>query len=224
MVNEFATARTKMVEHQIRTVDVTSRPVLAAFAEVPREAFVPAELKKIAYLDDDLQVAPAREGMPARYTMEAAPLAQLLQLAEIDADDVVLEIGCNTGYGTAILSRIAGSVVALECDPALAEQASATLSELGYDNAAVVVGDLAAGYPEEGPYDVIVFAGAAEVVPQAILDQLRDGGRLIVAEGTGVAARASLYLREGDSFSRRQTFNCAVKLLPGLERKREFVF
>lgn len=224
MVNEFAQARAKLVDNQIRTVDVTSRPILAAFGDIPREAFVPAHLKKLAYIDDDIEVVPAREGNPARYVMEPAPLARLIQLAGIGPDDVVLEIGCATGYGSAILSRIASSVVSLECDPDLAEKAAAKLSELGCDNVAVVTGPLEEGYPAEAPYDAIVFSGAAEIVPRKILQQLRDGGRLVVAEGLGQAARASLYLRDGDAFSARREFNCSVKLLPGMERKPEFVF
>lgn len=224
MTIDFALARAKMVDNQIRTSDVTSHSILDAFSAVPREAFVPSRLRELAYIDDDLEIASAEDGRPARYVMEPAPLAKLIQLAEIDADDVVLEIGCGTGYGTAILSQLASSVVALECDATLAEQASDTLSDLGCDNVAVVTGDLAAGYPDEAPYDAIVFAGAVDSVPQAVLDQLRDEGRLVAVEGVGYAARACVYLREGKAASRRTVFNCAVKPLPGFSRPRAFVF
>jgi protein-L-isoaspartate(D-aspartate) O-methyltransferase len=198
--------------------------VLAAFADIPREAFVPADMKRLAYIDADVEIAPARDGNPARFVMEAAPLARLIQLAEIGPRDVVLEVGCGTGYGSAILSKIAGSVVALECDPELAETAATTLSEMGCDNVAVVTGDLAAGHAAEAPYDAILFSGAVEVLPRAVLDQLRDGGRLVVVEGIGNAARASLYVRDGETTSHRHEFNCSVKLLPGMAHKPEFVF
>lgn len=224
MVTDFEQARAKMVDNQIRTVDVTSRPLLAAFGEIPREAFVPSEMRKLAYIDDDVEIAPANSGSPARYVMEAAPLARLIQLTEIGPRDVVLEIGCGTGYGSAILSKVASSVVALECDPELAETAARTLSELGCDNVAVVTGDLAAGHAAEAPYDAILFSGAVEVLPRAVLDQLRDGGRLVVVEGVGNAARASLYVRDGETTSHRHEFNCSVKPLPGMTRKPEFVF
>jgi protein-L-isoaspartate(D-aspartate) O-methyltransferase len=224
MVTDFAQARAKMVDNQIRTFDVTSRPLLAAFEEIAREAFVPADMKKLAYIDDDVEIAPARDGSPARYVMEAAPLARLIQLAAVGPRDVVLEVGCGTGYGSAILSRLAGSVVALECDADLAETAAATLSEMGCDNVAVVVGDLAAGHAAEAPYDAILFSGAVEVLPRAVLDQLRDGGRLVVVEGVGNAARTSVYVRDGETTSHRHEFNCSVKLLPGMARKPEFVF
>lgn len=224
MTIDFDLARAKMVDHQVRTMDVTSRSVIAAFAEVPREAFVPDRLRPLAYIDEDLEIAPPGDGKAARYVMEAGQLAKLIQLADIGPDDVVLEIGCGTGYGSAILSRLAGSVVALECDSELAEKASATLNELGCDNVAVVAGNLATGCAAEAPYDAIVFSGAVEAPPDAVLDQLRDGGRLVVVEGVGNAARAKLYLRDGDVTSHRSVFNSAVKLLPGFSKTREFEF
>ncbi|WP_099867716.1 protein-L-isoaspartate O-methyltransferase family protein [Pararhizobium haloflavum] len=224
MTTDFKTARARMVDNQIRTMDVTSHPVLDAFGDVPREAFVPEHLRDLAYIDEDIQIAPAGESAPARYVMEPAPLAKLVQLADIRASDVVLEIGCGTGYGSAILSQLASSVVALESDAALAAKAGETLSELGCDNVVVVQGPLAEGYADEAPYDAIVFSGAVEYVPQVILDQLREGGRLVVVEGAGNASRAKLYLRDGETTSPRAIFNTAVRMLPGFELSKEFVF
>ncbi len=164
---DFAAARIKMVDNQIRTTDVTSHSVLNAFLSVPREAFVPANLRPLAYIDEDMQIAAAANGQPARYIMEPSPLAKLLQLGAITKDDLVLEIGCGGGYTAALLSQIAGSVVAVECDESLAAKATATLADLGYDNVAVVTGDLAAGYANDAPYDVIFINGAVEEVPQS---------------------------------------------------------
>ncbi|NVP58156.1 protein-L-isoaspartate O-methyltransferase family protein [Mycoplana rhizolycopersici] len=215
---DYTAARIKMVDNQIRTTDVTSHSVLDAFLTVPREAFVPAQLKPLAYIDNDIEVA------PGRYLMEPSPLAKLIQLAVVTKDDVVLEVGCNSGYASAILSKLAGSVVALEVDEELAARASETLAELGYDNVAVVTGDLENGYAAEAPYDVIFVHGAVEVVPEALFGQLRDGGRLVVVEGYGNASQARLYIKERGLASERSAFNTAVKPLPGFRKAAEFVF
>lgn len=215
---DYTAARIKMVDNQIRTTDVTSHSVLEAFLTVPREAFVPAQLKPLAYIDNDIEVA------PGRYLMEPSPLAKLVQLAVVTREDVVLEVGCNTGYASAVLSKLAGSVVALETDETLAATASETLSELGYDNVAVVTGELEKGYAAEAPYDAIFVHGAVEVVPEAFFAQLRDGGRLVVVEGYGNASQARLYIKERGIASERSAFNTAVKPLPGFRKAAEFVF
>lgn len=215
---DYTAARIKMVDNQIRTTDVTSHSVLEAFLTVPREAFVPAQLKPLAYIDNDIEVA------PGRYLMEPSPLAKLVQLAVVTREDVVLEVGCNTGYASAVLSKLAGSVVALETDETLAATASETLAELGYDNVAVVTGELEKGYAAEAPYDAIFVHGAVEVVPEAFFAQLRDGGRLVVVEGYGNASQARLYIKERGIASERSAFNTAVKPLPGFRKAAEFVF
>ncbi len=129
-----------------------------------------------------------------------------------------------SGYSAAVLARLAGSVVALESDADLAAQASETLVELGIDNAAVVTGPLDAGYPSEGPYDVIVVGGAVEVVPEALLDQLKDGGRLVAVVGYGRAASATLFTRSGDDIGSRVAFDADVRPLPGFRKPKAFVF
>lgn len=225
MMIDYTLAREKMVDNQIRTMDVTDHPVLDAFASVPREAFVPTRLKELAYIDEDLEIAAAHDGRPARYVMEPAQLARLIEKAGVRPGDVVLDVGCGTGYAAAILSQLASSVVALEEDEDLAEKATATLLELGCDNVAVVTGPLEEGYAPESPYDAIIFSGGAvEVLPESILNQLRDGGRLVVVEGMGNAARAQLYIRDGDATSHRELFNSAVKPLPGFRKARAFEF
>jgi protein-L-isoaspartate(D-aspartate) O-methyltransferase len=221
---DFEMARTKMVDNQIRTTDVTAYEVIDAFLSVPRERFVPARLRDLAYIDNDIEIAPAEGGHRARYLMEPSPLAKLVQLADVRKEDVVLEVGCGTGYGSAILSLLAASVVSLESDESLAAKATETLTELGYDNVAVVTGPLADGYPPEAPYDVMLVSGAVEYVPDAILSQLRDGGRLVVVEGSGNASRAKLYRRDDGITSDRAVFNTSVKALPGFEHAETFVF
>lgn len=223
MTADYDEQRVKMVDGQLRTTDVTSRPVLDAFLSVPREAFVPSRRKILAYIDEDIDITPSGAAAP-RYLMEPSPLAKLIQLAEIGRDDVVLDVGAGGGYASAILSRLAGSVIALESDPALVEDASAVLSRLGYDNVAVVQGELADGYPSEAPYDVILIGGAVDQIPQKLFDQLKHGGRLVAVEGTGNSGVARLYVRDGATVSARRGFNAAVKPLPGFERKPAFEF
>lgn len=224
MTIDFDKARTKMVDNQIRTTDVTDYDVIDAFLAVPRERFVPARLKDLAYIDSDIEIAPSEGGRPPRFLMEPSPLAKLVQLADVGKDDVVLDVGCGTGYASAVLSLLAGSVVSLECDERLAASATDTLAALGYDNVAVVTGDLAAGCPPEAPYDVIFVSGAVEEVPETLFSQLRDGGRLVAVEGSGNASRAKLYLRDGGALAERSVFNTSVKALPGFERAETFVF
>jgi protein-L-isoaspartate(D-aspartate) O-methyltransferase len=221
---DFEAARVKMVENQIRTTDVTSHSVLNAFFAVPREAFVPEKSKVLAYVDNDIEICPADAGKAARFLMEASPLAKLLQLAAIGKEDVVLEVGAGTGYTSALLSLLAHSVVALECDEGLATEAKTTLSELGYANVTVVSGDLAEGYVAGAAYDLIFVNGSVEEVPASLLDQLGEGGRLVVVKGYGNSARATVVVRERGALSENVFFNASVKPLPGFSKAKEFVF
>lgn len=213
---DFTTQRTKMVDSQIRTTDVTSHSVLSAFYDVPREKFVPERLQALAYVDSELELA------PGRYLMPASPLAKLVQAAELQKTDSVLEIGAATGYATAILSRLAGSVVALESEPSLLEALRANVA--GLSNVTVAEGDLKAGHAANGPYDFIFINGSVDEVPEALFAQLKEGGRLITVIGEGLAAGARIFVREHGIQSERFLFNAYVKHLPGFERTPEFVF
>lgn len=215
---DYSQARVKMVDGQVRTTDVTDLGLLTAMLEVPREQFVPQNRRELAYIDEDVEIA------PGRYLMEPSPLAKLLQVAEIGPDDIVLDVGCGTGYASAIMSRLAGSVIALESDPMLNAAANSNLTQLGYDNVAVVQGDLTTGYASEGPYEVIFLGGSVDVIPPALLDQLKEGGRLVVVEGSGNAGVAKVYLRSGGAVTARRAFNAAIKPLPGFESVPTFQF
>ena len=216
---DYAQARLTMVESQLRTNKVTDDALLDAFLAVPRERFVPPGLRGTAYVDDDLPLGNGRA------LMEPMVLARLLQVAEIGRGDRVLEIGCATGYGTAILSRLARSVVAIESDVDLARLAMARLRELGVGNAAVVEAPLAGGYPGRAPYDAIVFQGAAMQIPAVIGQQLADRGRLVAVlhQPNGIA-RAVLMTAAGGVLSQRPCFDAVARLLPGFSAEPSFVF
>ncbi len=178
MNDEFSERRVKMVDGQLRTTDVTNAALLEAFLSLPREVFVPADQRDLAYIDEDIRIASGPDG--ARYLMEPSPMARLLQLAEVGATDRVLVIGCGSGYSAAVLSRLAGSVVALESDAVLAELAESTLAQLGCDAVTVVRGALREGHAAKAPYDVIFIDGAVEELPAGLTDQLSEDGRLVV--------------------------------------------
>ncbi|MBN9071714.1 MAG: protein-L-isoaspartate O-methyltransferase [Rhizobiales bacterium] len=224
MTDDFSALRTRMVDCQLRTTDVTAPEILDAMGSVPREEFVPAARRALAYIDEDIELTAGAAGKGGRFLMEPSPFARLLQLAEIGPDDRVLDVGCASGYSAAVLSRIAASVVALEEDAALAESARAALARLGCAAATVVTGPLAAGYPQGAPYDVIVIEGAVDEVPPALFGQLQDAGRLVAVEGHGNAGIAKVYLKTGGVVSGRRAFNAAIRPLPGFERAAVFEF
>jgi protein-L-isoaspartate(D-aspartate) O-methyltransferase len=215
---DYAAARHNMVESQIRPNRVTDPLVMAAMAEVPREAFLPKSLRGVACVDEDI---PLGNG---RYMMEPLVLARLLQGAEIAAGDMVLVIGCATGYCSAVLARLANTVVALEYDPDLAEAATATLGNFEIDTVAIVEGPLRDGYAKQGPYDVIFFCGAVAEIPGAIREQLSVGGRLVAVVSEGGMGKAVVVTRRDGHYSRLELFDAATPLLSGFEPKPSFVF
>jgi protein-L-isoaspartate(D-aspartate) O-methyltransferase len=223
-MDDFAAARVKMVESQLRTEDVVDYDVLAAMSEVPREHFVPGRAKPLAYIDSDLMIKDAVGDAPARYLMAPAPLARLLQAAEVNKSDIVLDVGCATGYSAAVLAHLADSVVALESDEELAATASETLVLLGIDNAAVVTGPLESGYPSEGPYDVIFIGGSVDIVPKPLLDQVKQGGRLVAVVGYGRSAPAMVYTRSDSEVAGSAAFDAGIRPLPGFRKPETFVF
>ena len=215
---DYQAARLSMVESQIRTNKVTDEAVLEAFLAVPRERFVPPALRGTAYVDEALPIG------GGRFLMEPMVLARLLQLAEIGRGERVLEIGCGTGYGTALLARLARNVVAIESDVELGRQAMARLRELGIGNAAIFEAPLTAGYPGRAPYDVIIFEGSVTRIPPAIAQQLGDRGRKMAEMPEGGVSRAVLMTLAGGVLSRRACFDATVPMLPGFQPEPSFVF
>ena len=202
---DYASARRNMVESQLRPNKVTDPALLDALASVPRELFVPEPLRSVAYVDEDI---PLGRG---RFLMEPMILGRLLELAAVRSSDVALVVG-------------AGRVVALEGDRELAQQAARMLQTLGLSNVALVEGPLAEGPPRQAPFDVVLFDGAIDRVPPAILDQLAEEGRLVVVIRTSGIGRATLMTRQAGIMASRVAFDAAVPRLPGFEPAPAFVF
>jgi protein-L-isoaspartate(D-aspartate) O-methyltransferase len=215
---DFAAARRNMVESQLRPNKVMDPAVLDAFAEVRRELYVPAVLRGVAYVDEDV---PLGRG---RFLMEPMVLARLVQTGSTRPTDTALVIGAGTGYSAAILGRLVSRVIALEGDQELAQRGTQVLKEEGVANAAVVEGPLVDGAPRLAPFDVILFDGSVDVVPPAILGQLAEGGRLVAVVNSAGIGRAKLMTRNGGTVASRIEFDAAVPRLPGLEAAPAFVF
>ncbi len=211
---DFAIQRKTMVDNQIRTVDVTDHAVLDAFLAVGREAFLPAAKQTLAYIDQNVEVA------PGRFVMQPAQLARLIQLARPAAGEKVLIVGGNTGYSAAITAELAGSVVLLEENADLAGLAEQALA--GVHNVAVVRGPLAVGAPAQAPFDLILFDGSIEVLPEVFADQTAEGGRIVSVEGRGQTGRAVVSNKTAGTLSTRIAFNLPAPPLPGFTRIVEF--
>jgi protein-L-isoaspartate(D-aspartate) O-methyltransferase len=186
---------------------------------VPREQFVPAEVAEMAYIDEDLSVG------HHRHLMEPMVLGRLLQAAGPGATEIALCIGGGTGYSAAILSLMTRAVFSLDSESAITALASEKFTQLGYDNAVAVEGELSRGWPDEAPYDVVLFDGAVAEIPQAIFEQLAENGRLmaVVTKG-GRPGRATLMQKRGGNISHRDLFNANIPMLPEFEEKASFVF
>jgi protein-L-isoaspartate(D-aspartate) O-methyltransferase len=226
---DFDAARATMVESQLRTDKVTDRRILSAFAALPRERFVPEAKRQLAYSDASLEVWPSIDGAPARFLLSPVVLARLVQLAAVEAKDAVLDVGCATGYSTALLARLASSVIAVEPEPELAAEARDALRELGAGNASVLEGALERGAPESGPFDVILLNGSVSEVPDTLLTQLKEGGRLVAVvtagrEGRTRQGKAFLFVKvEGES-SGVSHFDANARPLPGFAPSPSFTF
>lgn len=207
-----------MVDTQVRPSDVTKFPILDAMLNVPREVYVPDAKRDMAYADTPVDLGGARQLLDAR------AIAKLLEAVTPISTDLVLEIGATTGYTAALLACMAEAVVALEEDEDLARDAEATLAEQGVDNAALVAGPLAAGSPKHGPYDMVIIFGGVQQVPDVIIDQLKDGGRIAAIFMDGALGEARVGVKSGARVSWRMAFNATAPILPGFEKAPSFAF
>ncbi|MEM9796546.1 MAG: protein-L-isoaspartate O-methyltransferase [Pseudomonadota bacterium] len=208
--------RTMMVDTQIRPSDVTKFPIIAAMLDVEREAFVPQSAQSVAYMDAPVRLVDGRE------MMEARTFAKLLDALDVALDDQVLIIGGGLGYSAAVLARMAESVVMVEEDAGLAEDAEAALATQDVTNAVVLQSPLVDGAAKAGPYDVILIEGGVEEVPDALLDQLHDAGRIAALFQTGQLGEARIGHRIEGRVSWRFAFNAAAPVLPGFAAQRGF--
>lgn len=213
---DFALRREMMVDSQVRPNDVTKFPIIAAMLEVPKEDFVPARLREAAYVGTNIDLG------NGRVILEPRSFAKMLDALDIQPEDVVLDLGCAYGYSSAVIARLADAVVAVEEDPDMAREAESRLSAAGVDNVAVIEGRLAEGAAKHGPYDVIVVEGAAETVPQVILDQLKEGGRIGCIFMEHALGTCRIGIKTDGKVAWRFGFNAAAPVLPGFERKRAF--
>lgn len=210
-------ARFNMVEAQIRTSNVTDPRIHAAMGAVARERFVPNAARALAYADVPVAVA------PGRYLLDPRSFAKLLQLAQIDAGDRVLDVACGTGYSAAVLARLAAEVVALEQDADLVRIASELLANV-VGKVEVVQGALIEGVKGQAPFDVIFVNGAIEQTPDALLGQLSEGGRLVTVMRESGQTRAWLFVKQNGQVGRRPDFDAEVPLLAGFKKAMGFVF
>jgi protein-L-isoaspartate(D-aspartate) O-methyltransferase len=221
-MSNFATARQKMVDGQVRTSDVTDHRILDAMLSLPREIFVPEDKRALAYLDLDLDVGISGS---KRFLIKPMLTARLLQAAEIRSTDKVLIAGCATGYVTALAARLAAKVVATESDSALAARGKDILSKLGLQETVIIeTAEAAAGWPAEAPFNVIVLNGATEISPTELYQQLAEGGRLVGVFARETPSRAVIVTQSHSDFGHRMLFDAGAPVLPGLERRPEFVF
>ncbi|APX15328.1 protein-L-isoaspartate O-methyltransferase [Phaeobacter inhibens] len=215
-MTDFAERRRMMVDTQIRPSDVTKFPIIEAMLAVPREAFVADAQREAAYADGNLDLG------PGRVLLEPRTLAKILDAIDVQPDELVLDVACGLGYSTAVIARVAQMVIGVEDDETIASEAQDQLSAAGADNAIVHTGALNAGAAEHGPYDVMIIEGGVETVPEALLDQLKDGGRVAAIFMSGALGEVKVGYKSGGQISWRLSFNAGAPVLPGFEAAKEF--
>ena len=218
MTNNHKKARRNMILSQLEPNQVTDTSLLKAMGRLPREYFVPSNLSGLAYIDTSVEI------VPGRFLVAPMIIAKMIQESNIKSEEIVLDIACGTGYSTAVLAHLAGTVVGIESNDMLVEQASQILSDLEIDNAAVIKGSPVDGYSNQGPYDVIILNGSIDFVPQKLLDQLSDYGRLVCVEGTRSLGKAVQYQKLGMSYARKELFDASIPAIPELTKSEGFVF
>lgn len=215
-MTDTAQLRTMMVDTQVRPADVTKFPIIDAMLRVPREAFVPDDKRDVAYADLQVDLG------GGRVLLDPRCMGKLLDMINITPDDLVLVVGAGSGYGVALAAHLGQAVIGIEEDAALAAGAEAALAQVGADNAVITTAPLTLGDAAHGPYDVIVIEGGIEDLPQTLVDQLKEGGRIATISMAGALGVARLGMKTGGVVSWRDVFNATAPVLPGFAKKRAF--
>lgn len=216
-MTDFQQRRMMMVDTQVRPNDVTKYPVIAAMLDIPREDFVPDSRRDVAYVGDNVDLG------HGRVLLEPRTLAKMIDTLDVQPTELVLDLGCGYGYAAAVLGRMAQAVVAVEELPDMAAAATERLAAARADNVAVVQGRLTEGAAAQGPYDAILVGGGIEELPEAIADQLAEGGRIVALFLEGALGVVRLGRKLDGRIDWRMVFNAAAPLLPGFARRPGFV-
>jgi len=212
---DYAARRTTMVDTQVRPSDVTKFPIIEAMLSVPREVFLPVEKREAAYLGENLHLG------DGRVMLEPRTLAKMLDVLDVQGDELVMDLACTQGYSSCVIARMAEAVIAVDTEDMLGE-AQELLSTSGADNVVIHAAEPAEGAAEHGPYDVITVQGAVETIPEAILDQLKEGGRICCLFMEGALGSVKIGYKIDGRISWRFAFNASAPVLPGFERHMAF--
>lgn len=219
---KFSEVRRNMVDCQLRPNDITNLRILEAMDQVPRELFVPEAQRSTAYADREIELVTRDESRGPRSMLTPLALGALAEIADIKPTDYILDVGCLTGYSSAVLAHLAESVVSVEVVPEMAKLATDTLAELEIMNVAVVEGSLTAGQANQGPYDVILINGSVDAVPSELTDQLKDGGCLVTVIVENGYGRAERFVRTGGVISSVSLRDLSAPLLADFSLVPEF--
>ena len=212
-------ARTNMVDNQLKTNRIDDPTVLAAMGAVPRELFLPKALHGVAYADEDLLLP------DGQFVIEPLVFARLLQAAAIGRDDIVLVVGCDTGYAAAVASKLAATVIFVQPNEDMATRIQPILDQIEADNVVTSVSANAAdGDPDQAPFDVIMLIGAVDAIPESLIDQLNDNGRLVAVEGCGRVGKGVVVTKVHGSAAKRELFDAHVPTLKAMQTAAEFAF
>ena len=217
-ITEFESARRNMVENQLRPSNVDDPMVLKAMGEVPREVFLPKRLRGIAYCDEGIGVD------SETYLIEPLVLGRMLQTAELDPNDVVLVAGCDTGYCAAILSKLVATVFLLVPDQKSSQSIEKVLDTLGADNVVVQTGELPLGLKDQAPFNMVLLGGSVGELPDALINQLDEGGRLVAVVQSGRSGNITVAKRIGKSVGSIMPFDAAIPPIRQQKQSDNFVF
>jgi len=215
-MSDFATRRRMMVDTQVRPSDVTEFPIIEAMLTVPREQFVPRDKMEAAYVDETIALG------QGRVLLDPRSFAKMLEALDLSNSDMVLYVGAGLGYGPAVVARIAELVVAVEDDADRVSEAQSILAEVHADNVILHEGDLTAGMPDHGPYDAVLIEGGVEDVPQALLEQIKEGGRIVCIFMEGRLGTVKMGYKLDGRVSWRFAFNAAAPVIAGFEKTTSF--